>query len=549
MSRLARIAIVTEGTAGPRAVAGAVASLLTAVGRPVEQVGPEDDLAPYAAVILTRSHGWRAVRERSAAPLLVLDADLFAGRADPAFARLLGRPLTSYVTVGQTRVLLPCPLPPLAGRPLGDLPPGIVTEAEPGVGYGLPVVVAPALRTVGGFWSLAALIDQAVAALIGERTSLYVEPWPRGFRAARALTYDLDGLEAGKLPAVVARRPATAFCCADWLPYLGGAAAGLEIAAHGDVHRTFDDPETDLPRIDRMLDAFRAAGFAPRGFSPPNTVYGSPLPPLLERFSYVRIGYQERALRFFPEAVGRGFQISASYYPDFMQRYVGTAEYTRLLARFCGWAEATSTLAIPCFHPCLWPEPLHAFLDAPVGDVWETTLAEVIDWWAHRRRALVQVAEAGEGAAPPDVVLVRATPAARIASLRPVDGERPVTTGPRAASRVTVDGRAVRVVPAAEAPAASVDVPLGLGWRPVGWLPGRLRRATSRALIRVTNKNGLHACFYQDLGVAPDVHRGSLRLPVVAGDEPVMVTYPVAADLGRFARRVARRLTRTGSHA
>ncbi|HYR95343.1 MAG TPA: hypothetical protein VEM57_01350 [Candidatus Binatus sp.] len=549
MSALARIAIVTGDTAASRAVAGAAATLLTAVGRPVEQVGARDDLTPYAAAILTRSHDWPVVRERRVGPVLVLDADLFGARVDPAFAHLLGGPPTDHVTVGSTRVLLPRPLPSLAGRPLGDLPPGLVTEAEPGVGYGLPVVVAPALRTIGGFWSLAALVEQAVAALVGERTPLYAEPWPRGFRAARALTYDLDGLDGGNLPPMVASRPATAFCCADALPYLGAAAADLEIAAHGDVHRAFDDPATNLGRIDHMLDAFHAAGLTPRGFSPPNTVYSSPLGPLLERFSYVRIGYQERALRFFPEAVGRGFQTSASYYPDFMQRYVGTAEYTRLLARFCDWAEATSILAIPCFHPCLWADPLHAFLDAPVGGVWETTLAEVLDWWAHRQRALAAVAEAGEGASPPDVVLVRSTPAARLASLRPVDGERPPTTGPRSAVRVKVDGRRVRVVPAADGPAASVDVPLGLGWRPLGWLPARLRRATSRALIRVTNKNGLHACFYQDLGLTPDVRSGSLRLPVVAADEPLMVTHPGAADLGRVARGMVRRLARVASHA
>jgi hypothetical protein len=550
MSVLARIAVVAGDTPAARAVAGAVGSLLTAVGRPVEHVAAGDDLAPYAAVVLPRSHGWRTVRAHRAVPLLVLDADLFDGPADPAFARLLGPRSNSIVTVGTTQAVLPRPLPALEGPALGDAPAGLVADAGSGVAYGLPVVLTPALRTVGGFWSLAALVEHAVAALVGDARALYADPWPRGFRAARALTYDLDGLETSALPALVANgRPATLFCCADALGRLGAGSASLEIAAHGDVHRPFDDPATNLARVDRMLAAFRAAGLAPRGFSPPNLTYTSPLGPLAERFGHLRLGYQERGLRFFPEPLGAGFVTSVSYYPDFMQRYVGPAEYARLLARFCAWAEGTSTLAVPCFHPCLWTEPLRAFLDAPPGSAWETTLAEVIDWWAHRRRALATVAERGEDAAPPDVVLVRSTPAARLASLRPIDGERRVTSGPRAAARVRVAGRAVRVVPAADAPAAPVDVPLGAAWRAVGWLPGGLRRATSRALVRVANKNGLHACFYRDLGLAPDVRGGTLRLPLVAADEPVMVTHPVAADLGRAARRFARRLVGAGAHA
>src|SRR5205823_1082024 len=83
---------------------------------------------------------------------------------------------------------------------------------------------------------------------------------------------------------------------------------------------------------------------------------------LLARFRYVRLGYQERGLRFYPEPRGDGVLVPVSYYTDFLQRYVGPEECARLLARFCRWAEATSVLAVPCFHPCLWPEPLARFL-------------------------------------------------------------------------------------------------------------------------------------------------------------------------------------------
>jgi len=318
----------------------------------------------------------------------------------------------------------------------------------------------------------------------------------------------------------------------------------LELAAHGDVHRPFLDPRTDLARVERMLAAFRAAGHEPLGFSPPNLAYASALSPLLERFAYVRLGYQERTLRFFPAPLAGGHVVSVSYYPDFLHRYVGAEEYARLLGRFTAWAAATSALAVPCFHPCLWDEPLRRFLAVPAPAVWETTLAQACAWWRHRARALAAVAA---GAAPEaDVSLVRATPAERVAALRPLNGEPRAAARLRRAGRVVVAGRDVRVVPAADGPAAAVEVPLGAAGRVLGWLPAGVRRA----VLRVSNKNGLHACLYGDLGLAPEVVGGVLRVPVMAADEPLLVTAPTGADVARAVRGAVRRLVRAeGPHA
>src|SRR5436305_1695969 len=93
---------------------------------------------------------------------------------------------------------------------------------------------------------------------------------------------------------------------ADALDRLGATGPDCEIAAHGDVHRGFADARTNLARVDRMLETFRAAGLTPRGFSPPNSTYSSELAPLLARFRYVRLGYQERTLRFYPHARADG---------------------------------------------------------------------------------------------------------------------------------------------------------------------------------------------------------------------------------------------------
>jgi len=552
MTGLARIAVVAGSTPAARAVAGAVTSLLTAVGRWVEEVPAGADLGRHAAVILPRAQGWQAVRERYAAPLLVMDADLLDGQVDEAFRDRLGGARLASLAVHGTHALLPRPLPPLAGPALGDAPAGLAVESGRATGYALPFVVTPALRTVAGFWDLARALEDAVAALLGESTPLYADPWPGGFRAARVLTYDLDGLERGVLPSVVTSgRPATLFCCADALDRLGAATPHLEIAAHGDVHRHFDDERTNLLRIDRMRDAFRASGVEARGFSPPYSTYTSALAPLCARFAYVRRGYQERTLRFFPQAVQGATLCSVSYYPDFLQRYVGAEEYARLLGRFCTWAAATSVLAVPCFHPCLWPEPLRCFLDLPLGAAWETTLAQATDWWSHRGRALEAMATAGESAAPPDLVLARATPAERLAALRPLDGEPAVAPRLRSATRVVVGGRRVRVVPAADGPASAVEVPLASVWRPLGWLPARLRRN----LVRVANKSGVHACLYGELGLAPEIVDGAVRLPVVAADEPLLMVRPTLADLRAVVRRAvgylgpARREVEAESHA
>jgi hypothetical protein len=348
-----------------------------------------------------------------------------------------------------------------------------------------------------------------------------------------------DGVLA---PLAAAGRPATLFTCADTLDRLRVRAPQLEVAAHGDVHRPFADPRTNLERIDRMCAAFHAAGCEPAGFSPPNLVYTSPLGPLLERFAHVRIGYQERGFGFFPTTVSGGVVTGVSYYPDYMHRYVGIDEYVRLLRSYCEWAKATASLAVPCFHPAVFPDVLRRWVDAPAAPAWETTLAEVAVWWQRRARAMESVATMGASTAPADVVLVRTTPAERLTALMPANVAPAAVERRRAARQVQVAGHAYRVVPASPVPAADVEVPLGAPWRAVGWLPGALRRRAANALLPVANKNGLHAAFYADLGLAPDVVGGSLVLPIVAADEPLMLAAPAARDVRRFVGSALRRL-------
>jgi len=542
VTALAHIAVLAGDTPGARAVAGAVASLLTAVGRWVDEVGPAADLGTFDAVVLPRAYGWQAVRARFAGPLLIVDADLL-GEGPPAFPALLAPRVEPTVALRGIPMLPARPLPVLQGEGLGALGAGVAVAAGAGLGYALPIVVTPALRTVGGFWALAALLEGALAALVGEARPLYVDPWPRGHRSARALTVDLDGIRtrAAVAPLLERGRPATLFACSDMLDVVGAPGPGCELAAHGDVHRSFADGATNLARVDRMLAAFHAKGLTPAGFSPPNMAYSSPLEPLFARFRYLRLGYQERALRFFPTETAGGTVVAVSYYTDFMLQYVGAEEFGRLLGRFCAWAAATGVLVVPCLHPCLWGAPLRAYLELPAAGAWEATLAEIAAWGVRRREALVAVAGRGESAAPADVRIERTTPEARLAALTPAGEEllqHDVAATPR---RVAVGGRGYRVLPAAVRPAAAVDVPMGSAWRALGWLPRTLGSAAGRALCQVTNKNGLHACFYGELGLAPEVAAGGLRLPLVAADEPLFLARPAAGRLGRLARRIVGR--------
>ena len=94
--------------------------------------------------------------------------------------------------------------------------------------------------------------------------------------------------------------PSTLFACADQLDAVPASTDMLEVACHGDVHIPFDNNDTNEARIETMWSRFGAAGRHPNGFSPPYLAYSSPRASLAARFSYLRIGYMEKELLFFP---------------------------------------------------------------------------------------------------------------------------------------------------------------------------------------------------------------------------------------------------------
>lgn len=532
----ARIAVVTGQGPAAHAVSGAVVSLLTALGRWVEEVPPGAPLAGFAAVLAADAAAWRTARAAYAGPLVVVDAGALDVTAQPSPLPTDGRFAPGDVDLGVARIVFGQSLPKLAGDPIDGCARGVAVRADDRTVYVLPVVLTPSFRTAAGFWRLAAVLDRALVALLGDALGPYVEPWPDGAPAARSLTCDLDDLTAAaQLEALgTAGRRGTLFACADSLPLIRTLENGFEVAGHGDVHKPFGDDATNLGRVDAMVSAFADEGRGVEGFSPPNLIYSSSLAPLSNRFRHLRLGYQGQSWRFFPTRTDGLVVTRVSFYTDFLHRYVGHDECGRLLASADAWSASTRALSVPCFHPGLWSGPVDAYLRHTPPPAWETTLREIAAWWERRAAALLRLHE-GVASREAALRLVESTTDARVTAL--LGAARDATTAPAPAGPARWVGVAKRqfvVVPAAARPAVDVQVRLGGAWPLATVLPSPWRRR----LLRVANGGGVTAGLYAALGARPDVRAGGVRLPMVVPDEPMLLTPWRWRELRRPPRRL-----------
>ena len=519
----ARIAVVTGHGRAAHAVSGAFVSLLTAVGRWVEEVRAPTAFGDYALVVVTGVGAWEQTRCVYAGPLVVVDADRLAARPLPKSIRAAGMIAAGSVLLGaEARVLLPQPLPRLQGTRLFGVDPGVGVLADERTAYLLPVLLSPSFREIAGFWTLATLLDRAVIALLGERAGPYAEPWPDGAPSARSVTCDLDDLDdVGRLDALAATsRPATLFACADNIPARAGLGRYFEVAGHGDVHQPFANDETNLRRVDAMMERFATAGWDLTGFSPPNLIYSSPIAPLASRFRHLRLGYQGNSWRFFPTRVDDLAVTRVSFYTDFLHRYVGPAECGRLLVAADAWSSGVRGMSVPCFHPGLWTEPLHAYLDQVAPPAWEASLRDLAVWWGDRHRAVERAAR-GDAIGEPRVRLVAQSVDERAAALR--REERPAVPTRDAVAgvgRVEVGRRSYVVVPAGRDATTGVEVPLDAAWSTARWLPAWCRAR----VIKVANGGGVTAGLYGALSLTPTVQGASVRVPLAVPEEPVLLT-------------------------
>lgn len=529
----APIAMITGQGACAHGVSGVVLSLLTALGRWIEEVPRETDVAEYALVLVPDVPTWRAIRARYAGPIVVVDAGLALGQSAPPEVRTVGGRLVERIAIDGGMIVVPCGLPALDGAAVAGTPAGVAVQLDARTVYSLPVALSPGFRNPRGFWRLAEWLDRCVVALLGAAAGPFVEPWPDGARAARSITCDLDDLQSAAQLADLADsgRPGTLFACADGIPHLRGIAAPFEMAGHGDVHEQFSNDATNLSRVDAMCEAFAQAGWPLRGFSPPNLVWSSAIEPLATRFEHLRFGYQGPTWRIFPTRLGETIVTRISFYTDFLHRYVGHEETGRLIASADVWATETRGMSVPCFHPGLWTEPMRAYLRTPVPTAWEATLADITSWWRRRHVALARLAR-GEAVVEPGLRVVPEGIDARIAAL--LDGVTSRTGEAagqgRSVRQVEVAKRPYTVVPAADE--SGVDVPLGRSWAWAGVMPSSWRRA----LLRVANRGGVTAGLYSALPLAPGLRGAAAQVPWRVRDEPLLLTPVRWRELGRPRR-------------
>jgi hypothetical protein len=535
-----RIGIVAGDTAAARLEANAVYSLLTAAGNWAEpaRLGA---LVDFDVVVLSSSRLWPAASREFRGPLVVYDAELLGGR--------VARPFRDVVR---------WPAPTGSGAPalestgarvarVGAAGAARALELTPTLRYALPEHASIDLQQPAGFWRLAATVQEDVAAVLGCERSYFADPWPDGAAGAAAFTCDLDDLGRGggrvALPDGVAL---TLFCCADDLAHLPDVRGAVEIAAHGDVHLPFLDGRDNARRIAAMLDGFRAEGRVPLGFSPPMLTYSSPLEELTDRFAYVRLGYMEPEMLFFPAPAGAALRLPVSYYTDYLLRYVDPARFADFLVGYLGWTAACGTLAVLCFHPVQFPHAADTVAARRPPGLWCATLADVSAWWRRRQAAFTAARRgettsgvAGEVTAWPERLerLARRAPA----PAEPAPGiELQTRPSPRGPVHVVVN----------DAPAARADVEIAvaLPQRHLAWLPGRLAERLCRRQLRIWNKSGFHAALYSTLRYRPaltiDRRAGCVRLtlPVVAAREPLVIGLAARPRLRGMAGALGRRV-------
>ena len=389
----------------------------------------------------------------------------------------------------------------------------------------LPFFLTPEIQDNRVFWRCAEILATHVGVALERRAFSYVEPWPSGYGAAFVLTLDLDDLEQRDPAfesALDTAGPSTLFACADQLDAVPASTANLEIACHGDVHIAFDNNATNEGRVETMWRRFVAAGRQPNGFSPPYLAYTSPRASLAARFSYLRIGYMEKELLFFPR-FSHGVVVSGvSFYPDHALKYVPASLFHLMIDRYLSWSRTRGFLATLCFHPALFTDAYGPYLQRQDIGVWRATMADVASWWRLRERSLLRLHNDDRTDVGVDrrLVLTRQEPSARIRALMsddvdaaPPDGGESIDRQRSRFGTTVVCNTTTRLVKHVELSTGDVfQQPPRRGFRK--------RRMMS---VAVNTKNGFHGCFYGRLGFEAQVNGDVLRLPFLAANEYLVV--------------------------
>ena len=531
--------ILPGTTAASRVLANSIYSILTRVGYCVDFIDSTHPLAGHDAVIATSArmlNDHRVVRKKC----LLFDADRLES---PVTSPRAGKQdSTAFVLDGVTLEL--------NGRVRGEEPATanilkrddrdvpISFRRSDGLIEGLPLFLTPDIQRPEAFWQLGRLLAESIAELLGRREFRYFEPWPSGYRSALAITLDLDAMAARdeRFDRLLrsAPNPCTLFACADQVQFLNGDTPHVEIACHGDVHVPFDDPSRNWTRVEEMCRSFNRVELQPAGFSPPNLVYTSPVQNLMARFRYVRMGYMEKELLFYPQRFGGGVLIPVSFYPDHALKYVAPETFAAMTDTFLAWSRELGGLSVLCFHPTLYPGAFEPYLHRRHDGEWAVTLRELSRWWNRRRQAILDCRATGRHDGPEELPLSSelADYRDRLDRLNSLSGSIPWGASSRD-SRTHIPANAVSNLividntlgPARRNVQAEVPPPF---WG-LRFCPRRVAERILRTGIRIDAKNGFHACFYGNLGLKAEYQiNGSwnLRIPFLAANELLIIRKP-----------------------
>ena len=516
-----RIGIVAGTSPASLLSAQCVYSLLTRIGHWVDVIEDDSLEGPYDLLVFTSPQAQAALIATTQKPLIIYDADRYAGPAasNRRTLRLVlgGQKLSSAFTeaVMATDTVLTC----------DDHGRCIAIRTEDRRIWSLPFFLTPEIQDNRVFWRCAEILAMHVGVALERREFTYVEPWPAGYSAAFNLTLDLDDL-GRRDPAFESvldtAYPSTLFACADQLDAVPASTDTLEVACHGDVHIPFDNNDTNEARIETMWSRFGAAGRHPNGFSPPYLAYSSPRASLAARFSYLRIGYMEKELLFFPRLSGGVVVSGVSFYPDHALKYVPGSLFHSMIDRYLSWSRSRGFLATLCFHPALFPDAYRPYLQRQDIGVWRATMADIASWWRLRERTLFGLhSGAGAGVAVDRrLVFTRQEPSARIRTLTSDDRDAaPTENGQSPELRRSTFGTTV-VCNATSRLAQHTELSTGdVFQRP----PRRRFRQRGTMSVAVNTKNGFHGCFYGRLGFEAQVNGDVLRLPFLAANEYLVV--------------------------
>jgi hypothetical protein len=533
--KIPRIGIVAGPSAASQLTAQCLYSVLTRIGHWIQQIDDHRIDESFDLLVFTSPQSQAALLECTRQPRIVYHPQHFAGPAATA-------PESSRVVLGGVELSSAFDVAAMAGDAitLDDEGGCLTVRTDDRTIESLPFFLTPDLQDRRVFWRCAEILAMHVGAALQRSEFSYADPWPEGYVAAFALTFDLDDLTQRNTAfesALQTAAPTTLFVCANQLHALPPIGANLEVACHGDVHVPFDNARTNEARIDTMWKRFVAAGFAPQGFSPPYLAYTSPRATLTRRFGYLRMGYMERELLFFPRFADGGIVSGVSFYPDHALKYVAPSRFHSMIERYLTWSRNRGFLATLCFHPALFPDAYRPYLPRQEAGVWRATMADIASWWRVREQTLVKLRD-GDPIETIGLVLSREAPAARVRRLMAHDVDAVQNDDDRSLDYSRSGAGATVVYNPSDRIARDVQLPRGEVSRESP--PGELR-GHEQPLVEVNTKNGFHGCFYGRLGFEARLNGDatSLYLPFVAGNE-YLVSKPVPRGRSTTRRVYAR---------